>query len=195
MQSKISSKWFVFIVCVVGIILTIFLLNTNTPVQSSYQDISIQKQEDLGLPARLKIPSINVDAHFEYVGLTADGAMDVPKGPLNVGWFDIGPRPGESGSAVIAGHSGFKNGRAAVFDNLNKIKKGDKIYTEDANGTTAIFIVRELRSYKPKADAIDVFTSNDGLAHLNLITCSGVWDVIDKSHSSRLVVFADKVLN
>jgi len=33
--------------------------------------------------------------------------------------------------------------------------------------------------------------SNDGKAHLNLITCAGVWDEVEKSHSSRLVVFAD----
>jgi len=75
-------------------------------------------QADPGLPVRLKIPKINVDSAFEYVGLTPQGAMDVPKGPAEVGWFKLGTRPGEIGSAVVAGHSGWKNGIPAVFDNL-----------------------------------------------------------------------------
>ena len=45
----------------------------------------------------------------EDVGLTPGGAMDVPKGPSDVAWFDLGPRPGEVGSAVIAGHEGWKD--------------------------------------------------------------------------------------
>jgi hypothetical protein len=38
-----------------------------------------------------------------------------------------------------------------------------------------------------------VFASNDGGAHLNLITCAGEWNKGKKSYSERLVVFADKV--
>jgi len=67
------------------------------------------------------IPSINIDAAIEYVGLTSNGAMAVPKGPNDVGWFELGPRPGDIGSAVIAGHDGWKDGIPAVFDNLSKL--------------------------------------------------------------------------
>lgn len=193
MQFRIPLKQSLLILGAVGIILTIFLLNTNTSVQSSYQDISIQKQEGLGLPIRLKISSINVGANIEYVGLTPEGAMDVPKGLDNVGWFNLGTRPGEIGTAVIDGHFGYKNNRPAVFDNLNKLKKGDKIYIEDEQGNTITFMVREFRSYDPKADATDVFSSSDDKAHLNLITCEGIWNEVTKSRSLRLVVFTDRV--
>ena len=57
--------------------------------------------------------------------------MDVPKQPDDVAWFDLGFRPGQKGSAVIDGHSGWKDNRPAVFDNLSKLKNGDKIYVED----------------------------------------------------------------
>src|SRR3970040_1442847 len=50
-----------------------------------------------GNPVRLIIPMIDVDSAFEYVGLTFGGAMDVPKNPINVAWFNLGPRPGEEG--------------------------------------------------------------------------------------------------
>ena len=144
------------------------------------------------LPVRIKIPAINVDAPMEYVGLTLDGAMDVPKGPAEAAWYMLGPRPGEIGSAVLAGHSGWKNNVPAVFDDLHKLSKGDKIYIENEQGEILTFVVRENRKYNPDADATDVFGSNDGGAHLNLVTCIGIWNETEKSRSDRLVVFADK---
>ena len=118
--------------------------------------------------------------------------MGAPVGPNETGWFKLGPRPGEVGSAVIDGHSGWKNDIPAVFDNLSQLHKGDKIYVEDEKGILTTFVVREIRIYDPKADATEVFSSHDGKAYLNLITCAGTWDNVKKSSSERLVVFADK---
>lgn len=151
-----------------------------------------QRKASSALPVRLMIPVINVDAAVEYVGVAPDGAMDTPKGPDNVAWFELGPLPGGIGSAVIDGHSGWKDGRAAAFDNLYKLHTGDKIYVKDGTGTTTSFVVREIRNYDPAADDSDVFGSTDGKAHLNLITCEGVWNAVSRSYSERLVVFADK---
>jgi len=147
----------------------------------------------VGVPTRLKIPSINVDAHIEQVGLTIGGAMDVPKTIGNVAWFSIGPRPGEIGSAVIDGHYGInKNGGSSVFDNLFKLKKGDKLSVEDDKGVITSFVVREIKTFDPSAEASSVFGSSDGKAHLNLITCEGVWNQVSQNYSQRLVVFTDK---
>lgn len=144
-----------------------------------------------GLPIRLKIPNIGVDAAFEYVGVTRDGAMAVPKGPADVAWFKLGPRPGEKGSAVIAGHEGWSNGISAVFDDLNKLRKGDQITVEDEKGETTTFIVREIQTYDQNGDSSNVFGSSDGKVHLNLITCEGIWNAAQQSYANRLVVFAD----
>jgi len=153
---------------------------------------TLVNQVGSGLPFRLKIPSINVDSIVEYVGITEEGAMDVPKDIANAGWYDLGPRPGENGSAVIAGHYGWKNGMPAAFDNLSKLQRGDQIYVEDETGAIITFVVREIKSLDPKADVSAVFSSNDRKAHLNLVTCEGVWDKTQKSYSKRLVVFADR---
>lgn len=166
----------------------------STPLIENTVVLPEQERESFGLPMRLKIPEINVDSVIEYVGLTSDGAMDAPKGSDNVAWFELGPRPGESGSAVIAGHYGWKNGKGSVFDDLHKLRKGDKLYVEDSNGEIISFVVRETRRYDLKAIASEVFVPNDGKSHLNLITCEGVWDEISKTYSQRLVVFADKEL-
>lgn len=146
----------------------------------------------VGLPMRLRIPKINVNAAIEHVALTADGAMNMPKDFADVAWYAPGPRPGENGNAVIDGHFGKKNGKASVFDNLHQLQKGNKIYVEDDKGVITTFVVRESRVYDPAADVAEVFIATDGQAHLNLITCEGVWDPVSKSYSKRLVIFADK---
>jgi LPXTG-site transpeptidase (sortase) family protein len=144
------------------------------------------------LPARLIIPIINVDTVLEHVGLTAEGVVDVPKSFTNAAWLEHGPLPGETGNSIIDGHTGLFKNIPAVFNNLHKLQKGDKIQVVDTKGVTTTFIVRESRLYAPDDDAIDVFVSNDGGAHLNLITCDGVWDSDTNTYSKRLVVFTDK---
>jgi LPXTG-site transpeptidase (sortase) family protein len=146
----------------------------------------------IGQPVRLRIPGINVDSAIESVGLIAGGAMDTPKNFTNVAWFNLGQRPGEIGSAVIAGHYGIIDGKASAFDNLHKLRQGDKLSIEDDKGSVISFVVRESRSYDPDADASGVFTSSDGKSHLNLIACEGIWDETTQSYSRRLVVFADE---
>jgi LPXTG-site transpeptidase (sortase) family protein len=143
-------------------------------------------------PVRIKIPKINVDAVVESVGFTSDLAMDVPKLPANSGWFKLGVQPGEKGSAVIAGHFGWKNGIPAVFDNLHKLRKGDIVYIENNKGMAITFVVKEIKIFKMDDDASDIFFSRDGGVHLNLITCSGAWNKVAKTSSERLVVFLDE---
>jgi LPXTG-site transpeptidase (sortase) family protein len=139
------------------------------------------------------IPVINVDAAIEYVGLTPDGAMEVPSQLINAAWYNLGSPPGQQGSAVIAGHRSSRTWVPAVFDNLDELCIGDNLYIKDDQGTIISFIVREIRTYDPEDDASDVFNLSNGI-HLNLITCSGDWNKVQKSYNKRLVIFADLVL-
>ncbi|HTK04946.1 MAG TPA: class F sortase [Candidatus Eisenbacteria bacterium] len=148
--------------------------------------------QGVGLPLRIEIPSIAVDAAIEHVATAADGSMDVPKDPLDTGWYSLGTRPGDPGSAAIAGHVDWKQGATGVFAALRKVKTGDAIRVLDDRGSVISFTVREVRKYDPAADATDVFTSSDGRSHLALITCAGKWNARAKQYSERLVVFADK---
>lgn len=160
----------------------------------SNHDDSMDSGEDVGVPVRITIASIDVDAAVENVGLTADGSMDVPKDPFDTGWYELGPRPGEIGSATITGHVDWLFGSSGVFANLHRLMPGDIITVQDENGSDVSFVVREIRKYDAQADATDVFISTDGEAHLNIITCNGAWDAAAHQYSERLVVFADKVI-
>jgi len=148
--------------------------------------------EPVGVPVRIIIPSIAVDAAIEQVALTDEGAMDTPERPLDAAWYELGPRPGETGSAAIAGHVDWYDGETGVFADLHKIKAGDTITVRDEDGSDVSFIVRESRNYDAAADAKEVFSSNDGKAHLSVITCTGAWDKRAGQYEKRLVVFADR---
>ncbi len=148
------------------------------------------KQPAYGVPVRLKIPKLGIDANVIEVGITDTGNMDVPQTLEEVGWYKYGPKPGEKGSAVIDGHLGV--GERGVFVELNKLQAGDHIFVDDENGQTTSFIVRETKIYDRLEHPDEVFVSKDG-AHLNLITCSGDWISSIQATPNRLVVFTDLV--
>lgn len=195
LHAQISFAVAVGIISVVGITLTVgimFVISQDARMESVSSIPSPEEKMRLPLPARLKIPKIGVDAEIEHVGISPDGSMDKPSKPGVAGWFELGTRPGEKGSAVISGHYGWKDNIPAIFDQLHALEKGDTIFVEDTRGVMVTFIVRELRTFDEHAEASDVFTSGDGEAHLNLITCKGVWNKTTKSYSKRLIVFTNK---
>jgi LPXTG-site transpeptidase (sortase) family protein len=139
--------------------------------------------------ARLTISSIGVDAVIRDMGLTPDGDMAVPDSTVDVGWFGLGIRPGQQGSAVIGGHNRWDN-VSAVFERLDQLQAGDVVSVTDLQGVSSHFVVREMRTYNPTDDATEIFSTSGGV-HLNLITCSGVYDPSTKTYTKRLVVFTD----
>jgi sortase A len=158
----------------------------------NYAALPDQNQASTSLPSRLIIPIINVDASIEHLGKNSQGAMAMTKSLVNVVWYDLGPKPGESGTAVIGGH--FNGDRkTSVFNNLSKLNLGDKISVTDDQGVVNTFVVREIKSFDKNADASEIFNTNDNKAHLNLITCKGIWDKISQTYSQRLVIFTDKI--
>ena len=144
------------------------------------------------VPVRLSIERLDISADIESVGLI-DNAMAVPSSIEDVGWYKHGPRPGDQGSAVLAGHVNWTGGRSAVFTTLHTIIVGDTVQVTNSLGHTDTFIVRSIRDYPIDSDTTEVFTSSDGLSRLNLITCDGVWDPVLKTHLSRMVVFTEKI--
>jgi LPXTG-site transpeptidase (sortase) family protein len=151
----------------------------------------VKPKPPAGSPVQLSIPSISLDAVIAHAGLKADGTMDIQKNPDQVAWYEFGPRPGDQGSAVIAGHYGWTGSHGSVFNNLHLLAKGDKVSVVDQNNKTTTFIVNRIEKYDPKANAATIFQSYDGKAHLNLITCDGTWVASAHSYSDRLVVFTD----
>ncbi|MBC9716452.1 class F sortase [Streptomyces sp. TRM66268-LWL] len=143
------------------------------------------------VPDHIAIPSIKVDANLDTVGLDNSGAMQTPPfdKPMEASWYKDGPTPGEKGAAAIAGHMDTPQVEKAVFYNLKELKKNAEIDIRREDGTTAVFKVDDVETYK-KADfpTQKVYGKTDK-AELRLITCGG--DLTKDRHwDSNVVVFA-----
>ena len=144
---------------------------------------------------RLSIPAIGVNAPIESVGVRPDGAMETPgQHPWNdVAWYSAGPRPGERGSAVIAGHLDRPGGTPAVFWRLRDLHVGDIVLVVDAHGKTLRFHVTRMMYYPPQAAPVQDIFGNTAGSFLNLTTCAGGWIPTQHQTTLRLVVYTSLV--
>lgn len=150
------------------------------------------------VPVRLRIPAIGVDANIQPLGLTDDGQLDVPKGDnryIDVGWYSLGAKPGEKGTAVMDGHLDTRSLiDPGVFRDLDKLEMGDVVEVVDDRGTLFRYRVTGSKELLANADTTEVFESATGsAAHLNLITCSGDWQQSQRQYDKRLVVFTELI--
>ena len=141
-------------------------------------------------PDRVRIPSIRVDAPLTGLGLTPQGSLDVPPAARKnlAGWYEAGTTPGETGTAIVAGHVDNAEG-PAVFYRLGAMQKGGAIEMERRDGTVAVFSV----------DAVEVYETRDfpdekvyGAARrpeLRVITCGGGYSAAT-GYQGNVVVFA-----
>ncbi len=140
-------------------------------------------------PVRVVIPAIDVDAEIIDVGLLPDGAMEVPDFGL-AGWYELGPKPGEVGPAVIAAHVDSRDG-PDVFFRLDELEPGNEIVVEDADGGVETFTVTSSElTPKDELPTERIWSSEDAPV-LRLITCGGDFDRSARSYLSNTIVYAD----
>ncbi len=140
-------------------------------------------------PVRLTIPAIGVRTRLIRLGLTRAGALQVPSSYQIAGWYDRSPRPGATGSAIIAGHIDSVAG-PGVFYRLASLHRGDRAYVRRADGSLVMFRVTAVRLYrKDRFPTAAVYGPAAG-PQLRLITCGGTFDPALRSYESNVVVYA-----
>jgi sortase (surface protein transpeptidase) len=144
------------------------------------------------LPVALRIPAIGVRTRLIRLGLTRQGRLRVPASPSVAGWYAGSPRPGETGSSVIAGHIDSYLG-PGVFYRLRELHPGNRIYVRQADGRLAVFRVTGVHQY-PKAHfpTAAVYGPVPD-AELHLITCGGTFDYATHAYLSNVVVYSTEV--
>jgi hypothetical protein len=160
---------------------------TATPTPSFTSEGGIYRRSDG--PITLRIPKIGVNAPVESVGLDSTGAMATPTTAFRVAWYDGGPVPGQPGNAVIDGHLDSRIYGLAVFWYLYKLVPGDTVEVEMPGNRVLTFVVQRVAVY-PYDDAPlnEIFGPSD-TPHLNLITCSGIFDRSNHNYDRRRVVY------
>lgn len=140
----------------------------------------------VGVPTRIEIADLGIDAPVTEVGTTPENAQEVPSALDETGWWRDGAVPGAPGNAVIVGHTASVD--EAVFDPLVDAEVGDEVLVTGSEGTIAFTVERS--DTVPVADfgdvAADVYRAG-GASGLVLMTC-GDWN--GNSFESTVIVHA-----
>jgi sortase (surface protein transpeptidase) len=175
---------------IVGATFTWFVIIPNTVVAPVAHESNEGTQFKRSAPVTLTIPRLNLNASFEApLGLNPDKTVEVPKDYQKVGWYSLGPTPGEVGSAVILGHVDSVDG-PAVFYSLPSLKEGDTIEVTRADGSVARFAVTDKKLYDQDTFPTELIYGEVDGAQLRLVTCTGLFDKGAMRYSHNYVVFA-----
>lgn len=153
---------------------------------------SVDDGSAVAKPAKLTVPAIDVHEPLIDLGLNDDGSMEVPDGDdFDLpGWYEPGPKPGEDGNAVIAGHVDNHTG-PSVFIALHHLEPGDEVAVEDVAGSVVTFVVDRVEmNDKGELPTDDIFGRADE-PRLRLITCGGDFNEDEGSYTHNVVVYAD----
>jgi hypothetical protein len=160
--------------------------STTTPVVADPYEISSS------LPIGIDIPAIGAYSTLQYLGLTPEGALEVPKSPRyhEAAWYMYSSQPGSPGPAVILGHVDSVSDGRSIFYHLGDVRPGDEILVIRSDGLIAVFVVDGVRSYpKDQFPTFLVYGATEG-STLRVITCGGRWDRYANSFEENIVVFA-----
>jgi hypothetical protein len=141
------------------------------------------------IPVRLEIPRIQVASSLGRVGRAPDATVQEPSRWDVPGWYALGPRPGDPGSAVILGHVDSKRG-PAVFYRLRELRPGDQIDVTRADGSSVRFVVQRTAQYEKRRFPTDEVYYPTLASTLRMVTCGGQFDATTGHYRSNIIVFA-----
>lgn len=187
------KKWIFAICCIflATLLFYFYFFQTQKPIVPTTAQVIQKKEESVGNPVRLSIPKYHVTAPIESVGLDSKKRMDIPRNFNDVAWYNLGFKPGQKGSAVIDGHVDTPTGAPAVFATIASLQSGDHIQVIDSQDKTYTFTVTTVVTYPFDQLPLEKIFNTTDKPRLNLITCAGTWDKLNKNYSDRTVVYAE----
>jgi len=141
----------------------------------------------VGRPTHLTIPAITVDERLHGVGLKANGAMETPDFG-DAGWYDLGPRPGAPGPAVLVAHVHGPAGDD-VFARLHELEPGDRVTVTRTDGRSTFVVESVEQAGKDRLPYDRIWNETDRPV-LRLITCGGTPDPVTRMYPDNTIVFA-----
>lgn len=152
-----------------------------------------------GAVARLRIPRFGVDSAIEDIGILPNNQLDVPRDPLNTGWYYIYDKPGFGGNAVFAAHVDYWPDIIGPFNKLSQMEPNDEVVVVMDNGVEYTYRVFFKQRYDvetiPMGDLVNAPDKPEGAEWITLITCGGELIVGPRGgeYTDRDVVIAERV--
>jgi LPXTG-site transpeptidase (sortase) family protein len=154
--------------------------------------LAVPQSVNVAPPVSVEVPSLGIDTRLDRLGTDDRGRLDTPPRWDVAGWFSDGPRAGDAGPAVIAGHVDSPTG-PAVFARLSELDEGDVIRVTDAGGTVREFAVTATTVTPRNGFPTEAVYGPTPDPQLRLITCDGPYDSAKGGYQDNLLVFASEV--
>ena len=153
---------------------------------------SVRTYQEVAPPVRLRIPALRIDTPLQQLGRAPDRTVEVPADFGVAGWFAGGPRPGQSGPAVILGHVDSRRG-PGVFFPLARVTPGTDVHVDRADGSTVTFRVTGVLTVAKDGFPTEQVYAPTLQSSLRLVTCGGPFDHAAGSYRDNVIVSADPV--
>ncbi|WP_326967085.1 class F sortase [Arthrobacter sp. CG_A4] len=124
------------------------------------------------------------------VGVSPDGAMEIPEPFNEAGWYRFGPAPGAAaGTAVVAAHVDTTSD-SAPFSQLKSISPGTLVTVRREGAAALNFRVTGVELMAKDAfEGASIFR-REGLPQLKLVTCGGRWLDEQQNYGDNVIVTA-----
>lgn len=142
-------------------------------------------------PTTLDIPTIGVHSSLVTLGLNPDQTVQVPPvtTPMQAGWYEYGPTPGEIGPAVILGHVDG-NKHPGVFYRLHELSAGAEVRVTRTDGRTITFQVQRIQQTTKETFPTHTVYDDTTDAELRLITCGGAFNRTTHNYLDNIIIYA-----
>jgi hypothetical protein len=144
-----------------------------------------------GLPASLRIPSIDATSTLVPLGQNADGTVQVPPvtTPMQAGWYAGGAAPGEPGPAVLLGHVDGDR-QMGIFYRLHELVPGATVRITRADGSVLTFTVTKVDKVPKSSFPTQAVYGATPDPELRLLTCGGSFNPAAHSYVDNVIVYA-----
>ncbi|HSO89913.1 MAG TPA: sortase [Arthrobacter sp.] len=141
-------------------------------------------------PRSLTVEGTTINMPIVEVGVSPDGAMEIPEPFNEAGWYRFGPPPGAAaGTAVIAAHVDTTSD-SAPFSQLKSLAPGTLVTVQREGAPPLTFRVTRVELMAKDAfDGASVFRRG-GPPELKLVTCGGRWLDERQDYGDNVIVTA-----
>lgn len=160
-----------------------------------------------GIPARLVIPALGVNAAFQNIGVDTTAPADAqgrralgnPSDRTQAGWYSAGPQPGSgTGTVLVNGHT-YHDGSAIFKESFaSQIADGQRIDIEQVNGSTCSYQVQRVWRDVAKSDYPTIVSGQNlynfsGPERLFLATCGGPFNSSEQNYDHISLLIATPI--
>lgn len=152
--------------------------------------VQTQAKDPSRVPASVNIPSLNLNAQVEPVGIHTNGTVALTQDHRKVGWYKSSAPSGANSTVLLVG---YRFGETPIFSSIDQLHTGDVVELRNVGGESFWYQISSIDFYAAKDVPLAKLVTIDQGESLVLAGNSGDWDETKKEFSERIIVVAKPV--